>query len=78
MGNSNSWPIPRPLADEAKHWRNRGEEVRALARLMDDAKSRLIMLRIAGDYERLAQRTQQRVKVRRYDQGLPKRPELGE
>jgi hypothetical protein len=71
MGNSNSWPIPHSLTDEAKDWRNRGEEVRALAGSMDDAKSRLIMLRIAGDYERLAQRAEQRVKVRRYDQGLP-------
>ena len=39
-----------------EHWRMRAEEVRVLAEVMNDAEAQSIMMRIASDYERLADR----------------------
>jgi hypothetical protein len=41
------------------YWRNRAEEVRAIAAQMTDAHNKLIMLAIAQDYEKLAVRAEQ-------------------
>jgi hypothetical protein len=42
--------------NEPEHWRARAKEARSLANKMNDAKSKDAMLRIAEDYEHLAQR----------------------
>ena len=41
---------------DPKHWRDRAEEARLLALDMKDAHSREAMLRIAKDYDQLAER----------------------
>ena len=42
--------------NDPKHWRDRAKEARALAEQMDDPEGKRMMLRVADDYERLAQR----------------------
>jgi hypothetical protein len=51
-------PIPRmppSLALNPEHWRERGEEIRVLREDMKDPRTRAMMLKIAEDYERLAE-----------------------
>jgi len=49
--------------NDPKHWRGRAEEMRVLADEMKDIESRSIILRLASDYDRLADRTEERAKV---------------
>jgi hypothetical protein len=46
--------------NDPKHWRDRATEARALAEQMDDPEGKRMMLRVADDYERLAQRALER------------------
>ncbi len=43
---------------DAAHWRERAREARALAEEMSDQEARSRMLRIAADYEKLAERAE--------------------
>ena len=47
---------------DAAHWRDRAEEARSLAEQMTDPESRERMLRIAADYDKLAERAAERAK----------------
>jgi hypothetical protein len=51
--------------NEPEHWRARADEARILAKQMNDAEAKVAMLRIAEDYERLAQRAEGRTLGRR-------------
>src|SRR5262249_3829851 len=46
--------------NDPKHWLDRAKEARALAEQMDDSEAKRTMLKNADDYERLAQRAQER------------------
>lgn len=47
------------------HWRTRAKEARDLAEKMDDANARRRMLKIANDYEKIADRAQVRMNQRK-------------
>jgi hypothetical protein len=51
-----------PLRDlnGAKHWQERATEMHTLAEDITDVESRLLMFRLAPDYERLASRAEER------------------
>jgi hypothetical protein len=52
-----------PSLDDAKHWRDRAAEMRALAEDMTDVDTRSIMLRLASDYNKLADRAEERTET---------------
>jgi hypothetical protein len=54
--------MPTSFINDPVHWRHRAEEMRTLADDMKDEISKQMMLRIAQDYERLAQRAEERAK----------------
>jgi CRISPR/Cas system-associated protein Csm6 len=54
--------VPASIATDPEHWRKRAEEARTLADKMNDPVSKEMMLGIAKDYERLAERAEQRSK----------------
>jgi hypothetical protein len=51
--------------DDPKHWRQRAEQARVLAGQMRDDASKEMMLGIAKDYDRLAERAEQREREER-------------
>jgi hypothetical protein len=54
--------MPASFINDPEHWRHRAEEARTIAEQMSDSPSKDAMLRIAKDYERLAERAQERAK----------------
>jgi hypothetical protein len=46
--------------NDSKHWRDRAAEMRALASTMKDVETGAIMLRLAEDYDKLADRADAR------------------
>jgi hypothetical protein len=52
--------MPSNFINDPKHWHERAEEMRALAEKAGDEESRQAMLRIATDYDKLAQRALER------------------
>ena len=42
--------------NDSKHWRDRAAQMRALSDSMNDKKAAAIMLRLANDYDKLANR----------------------
>ena len=46
--------------NDAKHWRDRAVEMRALSDEMKDVEVRSLILRLANDYDKLADRAEQR------------------
>jgi len=54
--------MPASFINDPEHWRRRAEEARTIAEQMSDSPSKEAMLRIAKDYERLAERAAQRAK----------------
>jgi ribosomal protein S17E len=57
--------MPFPLLDDPEHWRNRAEEARSVAEQLSDPESKRTMLRIAGDYDRLAEHAQRRAPAKK-------------
>jgi hypothetical protein len=54
--------MPASFINDPAHWRQRAEEARAVAEQMNEPQSKEAMLRIAKDYEHLAERAEQRAK----------------
>jgi hypothetical protein len=52
--------MPTSFIHDPKHWRDRAEEARMLAEMIGDETSKQMMLRIADDYEKLAERAELR------------------
>ena len=50
------------LIHDPKHWRDRAQEARAIADEMKDPDAKQMMLGIARDYVRLAERAEARAK----------------
>jgi hypothetical protein len=48
------------LLDDPQHWRSRAEEARTVAEQLADPDAKRTMLRIAADYERLAENAELR------------------
>jgi hypothetical protein len=54
--------MPASFINDPGHWRQRAEEARSIAEQMNDPQSKEAMLRIARDYEHLAERAERRAK----------------
>jgi hypothetical protein len=48
------------ILDDPEHWRGRAEEARTVAEQLTDPIAKAMMLRIAEDYDRIADHAQQR------------------
>jgi hypothetical protein len=48
----------KSLYDDPQHWRARAEEMRIISEGMSDLVTNAIMMRIAADYDRLADRAE--------------------
>jgi hypothetical protein len=47
------------LLKDAEHWRARAEQTRSLVRLISDREAGAILLRVAAEYERLAEHAEE-------------------
>jgi thymidylate kinase len=50
----------RTLINDPEHWRDRAREKRALAERLRNEQAKQTVLRVANEYERLAERTEER------------------
>jgi hypothetical protein len=50
------------LLDDPEHWRSRAEEACAVAEQLSDPEAKRTMLRIATDYDRLAEHAELRAR----------------
>jgi hypothetical protein len=48
--------------NDAKHWRDRAAEMRVLSGEMKDFEAQTLMLKLANDYDKLADRAEERAK----------------
>jgi hypothetical protein len=46
--------------NDPEHWRQQADEARAIARQLPNPESKAVMMRIAADYDRLAERARAR------------------
>ena len=53
--------MARSHINDPRHWRERAEEARVHAEQITDLDSKTTVLKIAEDYEKLAQRAEQRL-----------------
>ncbi len=53
------------LVNNVQYWRARAVETGTISETLEDEASRMLMLRIAKDYERMAQRAEERVNAQR-------------
>lgn len=61
-------PVPA-IIDDAGHWRNRSEQMRAFAATEKNVATRQVMIEIADGYEELAQRAERRLGGRKTARG---------
>jgi hypothetical protein len=47
------------LLKDAEHWRSRAEQTRSLVRQINDHEAGAILLRVAAEYERLAEHAEE-------------------
>jgi hypothetical protein len=51
----------KPFINDPEHWRQRAEQARSIAGAMTDPQATLSMLRVADEYQKLAQRAEDRI-----------------
>ena len=51
------------ISRDPAHWQQRADEMRAAAKAMTDAEGKETLLKIAADYDRLAQRALARMRI---------------
>jgi len=56
------WMMSHPYIHDPKYWRERAEEARSIAKLLNDREAKRQLLAIASRYERLADHIKQRPK----------------
>jgi hypothetical protein len=63
MNHPQDWArrdMPASLVNDPEHWRDRAREKRALAERLRNELAKQTMLRIANDFDRLAERAEER------------------
>jgi hypothetical protein len=58
--------------NDAKHWQDRAAELRALAEPMAEAGIKASMLKLANDYDKLAERAERRMQAELSDLPSPR------
>lgn len=56
LGQISGAPMTRGGVNDAEHWRGRAAEMRALAEAMKDVETKERVLKLADDYDKLAER----------------------